>query len=952
MRFIGRTAELYELTSLIEAVARGRGGAVCIQSVAGMGRTRLLEEIGMRAQRAGAKVVYADASMYRQRYGTTRALVLRLCEAEPDLARRYGGRYRSTLVALGPEIAAQFVSPPSPAPYPSAPAGQAPKEVTSCLEEWFGEISSVKPLVILVDNVEYADNASIGLLASLAKMSAERPLLLVVTERIARETRDAFSLVTLRHYSIHMELTSLKASETLELLRSLFADAPSVERFAEWLHERTAGSPLYAVELCRQLAAKQVIRYSDGVWTLPIERPDSVLPPSLGEVLSIRIAALSEQARALAECLSLQREQPTLELCGLLSDNLSHHPLLHLLDELASKDVLYPDRDGYRLGSTALREALLSGMDGTRLERNHRRIGEAFVKLAGEGNPALRVEAGWHLIQGDDETRGAEIIADVTRDTAVLGTLVANLDGCGQFVEAALKVFNRHRRSTYERLPLLNALAHAGYYEDRYWDERYGDQALDVAEEISGLATARRLRPFLGRAFAFGVGMFGALLRFHVVARRERRLSFRQVFTHLFGIVTALTGAASLQLDLQRASRIARTLEPFAVLPERWTPVGIYQFCRGLQHVGNENQVAAYETFETLARRFEDPGYYRSLPADARNLYIVGAHFARASFAIFRAHGEAALESADKLDKIGLKLYAMIASELRFLYYTFRGEFAKAAPHHEQVELHAARVGSLWQVETWEAASLFLVYLNGLSDIVAATRLVHRLELISRTVPTLKRYSRLAQQALMLTRREAGLADKVAAQFEFMVPRGYIGWAATITGLARGYNQQNHHAEAKVACERALQYTTDKDREHVAFFLGLDIELAIAKAGLGQAAEALALLDGLIERFADCDHPLLHGLLHEARARIAWGAGMTGQYAISLAVVESCFRPSGAAVLIERYDELSRLGAADATLNPLIPTSVRPPEYFTVDDALAEYHNGTRSRKSNRPPSR
>ena len=62
-----------------------------------------------------------------------------------------------------------------------------------------------------------------------------------------------------------------------------------------------------------------------------------------------------------------------------------------------------------------------------------------------------------------------------------------------------------------------------------------------------------------------------------------------------------------------------------------------------------------------------------------------------------------AVKSAAALDATGLRLYAMIASQLRFLYYAARGELVRAEPHRARVELHAAHIGSVWQVEAWEA---------------------------------------------------------------------------------------------------------------------------------------------------------------------------------------------------------------------------------------------------------
>jgi tRNA A-37 threonylcarbamoyl transferase component Bud32 len=915
-RFTGRVDELDSLAAMIAATVRGRGSTVCIQSVPGMGRSRLLDEIGVRGQLAGATVIRADAGMFRQRLGTIRALALRLYEAAPELARECGIRYRSELTELGPEIEARFASLPPAATRTSSSAVRIVGEGSSSLEGWFAEISRAKPLVILVDNLEYADQTSIGLLALLAKMSAENPLFIAITARVTREPPSA-SLAGLHTYSNRIELKGLNPSEMLALLRSLFADAPNVERFAEWLHETTAGSPLYAVEICRQLAAQQVIRYCGDIWTLPLERPDAQLPPGLSDALSVRLDDLSEPARSLAECLSLQLGQPTLELCEMLSEGLDQRQVLHLLDELARNDVLYSDSEGLRFSSTALREVLLGTMDELRLEKNHRRLGEAFAKLIRDHDLSMHIDAGWHLIQGADELRGAEMIASVTQDYSTMRKLAANLPSLGPRLEAALNVYNRYRRSVYERMPLLATLAQAGYYEERTWGDRYGDHALDVLEEISGLGKARGLRPLFGRWLALIIGVGSAYIRFRFSKRRGLKYSFDNIVLQLLATVTTVTGVASLSLDSQRARRVAEILEPFDVLPERWTPAGIYHFCRGVREIGVENPALAFETFETLLRHFEDPTYYRMLPTEARKLYLAAIHFARGSFAIFRAHGEAALQSADRLEELGLKLYSVIANQIRFLYFTMRGEFSAAALYHQQVELHAAHLGATWQVETWEAPALMIVHLCNLSDIVASTRIAERIELMSRAVPSLKLYSRIARRGLMLARRDDRFADAFAAEFEPIPPRSFIGWTATMGMLARGYNELGKHAEAKAVCERTLSYVTDADLEFVALFSTVEIEMAIAQAGLGRPADGLELIDRLLKRFSDHDHPLFQGLLHEARARIAWSAHMTAQYATSLAEVGRRYRLTGASSLIARYDRLARLGSTNATDNAL-----------------------------------
>jgi hypothetical protein len=568
---------------------------------------------------------------------------------------------------------------------------------------------------------------------------------------------------------------------------------------------------------------------------------------------------------------------------------------------------MYSDRDGYRFSSSALRAALLQNASAESLSGHHRRLGEAFSRLATADDVVLRMEAGFHLILGEEEVRGADMIASATCDSTKLRAAIANLYRAGRPVEAALKVYRRHRRSAYERMPLLAALALAGYYEERYYGEQYSDEALDVLESISGLATTRSLRRFLGSALAAICGFGFAYLCFVLRPRRERGYTFFEVLQQLFGTIMTMVGTAALSLDAARARAVADALEPLAFLPERTTPVGVYQFCCGLSEIPRENETVAYATFQQLLRRFSDPTYYKTLSGDARILCLAGIHFARGSFAVFRADAEAALESANALEATGFKLYAMIASQLRFLYHAARGEFVLAAPHRDHIELHAAQLGSVWQVETWEAAALIVIHAVAIGEVVDTTRIVHRLEALSRTVPSLERYSRLAKSALVSAHRDTRSLSVLAARYSTVEPRSYIGWAATQGAVIRAYNDIGEFATAKAVGDRALAHITDADRDLVALFLPVDIHYAGAEAGLGHVDAALARLDRLIARFAGYDHPLLQGMLHEKRAYICWDSQRTQEYERSLAEVEYWYRKTGTPALIAKAERLASI---------------------------------------------
>ena len=933
-RFVGRADTLDRIQGRIDSLMDGRGGAVHVEGAAGTGRSRLLEEIGLCAQVAGAAVVRVDASMVRDWNGLARALVLGLLDALPQLSREHAGAHRRALASLGREVEARLASTGSVPPVQGAPplaraADERPSGGLGAsggdeVHEWFIEISRGKPLVLEIDNVDDADDASLGLLVALVRAAAQIPLLVVVSETTQAEPRGAPGLVAVRAQSEPVVLEGMVATETLELCRSIFGDAPNVERFAGWLHGLTAGSPAYAIEISRRLVADRVLRYIDGIWALPADPPDADLPADLEHALLARLATLTAPARGVAGCLCLAREQPTMALVRLLVDDPDDRLVSQVMGELARSDVLHADQGGYRFASTALREALIAGMDQAQRKETHRRLGAALARMAGPEQPALRIEAGWHLIRGGDDLPGADLIAKVTHDNATLQKLIVNLHHVGPPVEAALQVYRRYRRSIYERAPLLAALAHASYAEDRVWGQRYGDEALDACEDLSGVRTARTLRRFLGRWLGMTLGLLFAFVRFHLTPRRERDYPFREMLVRLFGAVTTLTATAAILLDVERATRIAQVLELFAALPARLAPAGIYEFCMGLREIGRERQTQTYGSFEKLIRRFQDPGYYPELPADLRILYVTGAQFALGVFATMRADGRAALANADALEKSGIRMYAMIACQLRFLYHTYRGELAEAAVHRDKAEVHVAHLGSAWQVEIWEPAALIPVA-SRLRDVVALTRIADRLEQSSESVPSLDLYRQLAHVALGRARGDyIGAEAAGSALLDAHEPRGFIGWAHVIAVLARAANEVGDHARARALCEKALAHIADDDREFVALFLDVDIEMANALAGSGEVDAALARLDGLLARFDACDHPMVMGTLHEARARIAWKAGRIAEYVRSLSAVDRWFRPTGAAALIAKIERLAELQSAQS--GPRLPPSDGPTE--------------------------
>src|SRR5262249_46793335 len=111
------------------------------------------------------------------------------------------------------------------------------------------------------------------------------------------------------------------------------------------------------------------------------------------------------------------------------------------------------------------------------------------------------------------------------------------------------------------------------------------------------------------------------------------------------------------------------------------------------------------------------------------------------------------------------------------------------------------------------------------------------------------------------------------------------------------------------------------------------IQLARADAGLGNVNGGLRRLEALLRQFEGCDHPLVHGRLHETRARIAWKAGRVPEYEHSLAAAERAYRPTGTPALIASLEALARLGASARRSDyPPATESNRSPDATTILD--------------------
>jgi DNA-binding CsgD family transcriptional regulator len=274
---IERDVELGVLGDVVDAAAAGRGGAVLIEGEAGIGKTRLMRTARARAQASGARVLYGTADEFEANVPLAAAREL-LAQATRGMAP--DGPARLGLLALDGALAD-----------PSGP-GSRSDEVVNALWWLIVELADDRPLVLFLDDAQWADDLTLRLLRTAARRAIELPLALAVAARPAGPGHRHAGLAAEPAF-VRLEPAPLSVAGTARLIESVLARPESVEVVAR-ARSATGGNPLYLRELSQWARA-------GGVGLLSDSRP----PPQLVRLVGDRLDRLTAPAGAFASAVAV-----------------------------------------------------------------------------------------------------------------------------------------------------------------------------------------------------------------------------------------------------------------------------------------------------------------------------------------------------------------------------------------------------------------------------------------------------------------------------------------------------------------------------------------------------------------------------------------------------------------------------------------------------------------------
>ncbi len=370
---VGREAESAVLSEALDRAQQGSGILLLLSGDAGVGKTRLTDEVALGS--SALVLRGAATNSVTPPYGPIVAALRSYLRAEPDGLAECGP-LRPHLALLLPEL--------------GEPAGESDRstifEAVRCA---FAHLAGDGQALVVLDDLQWSDQASLELLAALAAPIREMPVVIVAAYRSDGLPRD-HTLRWLRNELRRggnleeLALEPLGREQTGTLLGALL-DEPASESLLGTIHDRTQGSPFFVEELVAALRVRD--RLHSGPVGLELAGASEVpVPDTVRDAVVIGASELSERAREAAEVAAIADQPFELELAAELASRAG-------LAELTSKGHLVEEDGGRAAFRHALvRDAIYAEVPWLRRREIHRRLAEALEQGSGT---SMEIAAHW-----------------------------------------------------------------------------------------------------------------------------------------------------------------------------------------------------------------------------------------------------------------------------------------------------------------------------------------------------------------------------------------------------------------------------------------------------------------------------------------------------------------------------------------------------------------------------
>ncbi len=387
-RLIDREEELTSLKGALESMLSGRGQVVLVAGEPGIGKTRLAEELLVYARLRGCLALIGRC--YEQEINVpylalSEALRVVVTSFPDDRLAKLAGPYAAELVKLVPEVS-QRVRDLSPSP-PLEPDQERLRLYRNVIG-FVASLSRTQPLVLMLDDLHWADAATLQLLRHLARsVHAERVLILgtyrdVEVDR-AHPLSSALSEMNRERLFRRVLVRGLTRDHVAAMVQSIFqARQPAYDELRDVIYTETEGNPFFVEEVLKHLVEVGALYIEGGRWRRkPIEEID--MPQSVREVIGRRLERVSETCQGVLSLAAVIGRRFRFEVLQSIGE-LREKELLDTVEEATRaqliREVSRPGGVEYDFAHALIREVLYEQLGLRRRMMLHQKVGDTLER--------------------------------------------------------------------------------------------------------------------------------------------------------------------------------------------------------------------------------------------------------------------------------------------------------------------------------------------------------------------------------------------------------------------------------------------------------------------------------------------------------------------------------------------------------------------------------------------
>jgi tetratricopeptide (TPR) repeat protein len=429
--FVGRGPELEKLEEYLQQAIDGTGRLVFITGEPGIGKTSLSDEF-LRRVRTRFPGLLVSRGRCVEQYGTGEAY-LPFLDAIGALLDGPGRERLAVLMrTYAPtwctELPAAFSSTGAFERLQQETIGATKERMMREMGDALGMFASTSPVVLLLEDLHWADPSSVDLLRHICQRIGGQRLLIAGTfrpediERSNHPLKSYKAEMQTRHLCEEVALGALGREHIAEYLNATFTPNDFPPELAALIHDKTEGHPLFATNLLQYLGERGDIARANAHWTLvrPLAEMDLEAPESVRSMIGKKIDALEEEERRTLQYASVEgTEFLSVVVAGLLGvdevdleEGLAHLEKTHRLIETRGEEEL-PDGSlttRYRFSHALYQNFLYGDLVNKRRTMLHRQAGEHLVRHYGKRSPQIATQLALHFERGRDFARAVEFL--------------------------------------------------------------------------------------------------------------------------------------------------------------------------------------------------------------------------------------------------------------------------------------------------------------------------------------------------------------------------------------------------------------------------------------------------------------------------------------------------------------------------------------------------------------